>query len=196
MEKPQATFHRDTTQRPNVGRVCVLSYYNSPLSFVGQGWGRLPLSFPGNTPCSPCHSMATGQTASDRIVCLHRRGNKDQGESGADKETHPLRPLALPSRGRLSLYWHPDPDSKPEIHFPCSAADCHRPQTDRAACRKSNIHRQAVYKKNLSRNFNQRELLESTDLAPKLLLLPFMLINVDLEIKSFFKIIIKEGAQN
>ena len=136
------------------------------------------VDFPFRSPVTPPAPPATAwqQARQPRIESSASiaGGTKTRVSPGRTKRPTPLRPLALPSRGRLSLYWHPDPDSKPEIHFPCSAADCHRPQTDRAACRKSNIHRQAVYKKNLSRNFNQRELLESTDLAPKLLLLPFM----------------------
>lgn len=106
------------------------AYYSSPLSFVGQGWGRLPLSFPGNTPSPSCHSMATGQTASDRIVCLHRRGNKDQGESelgqrdlppctprpyhqGEDRPYTGASGLGFPSRDTLSLfYWLPPPTNR------------------------------------------------------------------------------------
>ena len=71
--------------------------------------------------------MATGQTASDRIVCLHRRGNKDQGESGlGQRDLPPCAPcpyhqgedrramlasgLGFPARETLSLlYWLPLP---------------------------------------------------------------------------------------
>ena len=109
------------------------------------------VDFPFRSPVTPPAPPATAwqQARQPRIESSASiaGGTKTRVSPGRTKRPTPLRPLALPSRGRLSLYWHPDPDSRPEIHFPCSAADCHRPQTDRAACWKSNIHRQAVYKK-------------------------------------------------
>ena len=158
------------TQQPNVGKVCVLSYYSSPLSFVGQGWGRLPLSFPSNTPCSPCHSMATGQTASDRIVCLHRRGNKDQGESGAgQRDLPPCVPWPYHQGEDRPCTGVRTRIPSPRYTFPVLllTATAHK-------LTGNPISTARLSTKNLSRNFNQLELLDSTNLAPTLLLLPFL----------------------
>ena len=123
------------------GRVCVLSFYN--FRSLAKGGVDFPFRSPVTPPPPPATAWQQARQPRIESSASIAGGTKTRVSPGSDKETHPLRPLALPSRGRPSLYWRPDSDSQPKIHFPCSAADCHRPQTDR----KSNIYRQAVYQK-------------------------------------------------
>ena len=97
-----------------------------------------------------------------------------------------LQPSSLPPRGRPSLYQHPDSDFQPARYtFPVLlAATAHKLTEQRVV---SPISTARLSRKKRVWNFNQRELLDCTNSASKLLLQPKafdMLINVDFEIFS------------
>ena len=162
MEKPQAPFHRSTTQRPNVGESVRTQLLQ--LSIVGQGWGRLPLSFPGNTPCyPPCTAWQQARQPRIESSASIAGGTKTRVSPDSDKETYPpSTPLSIPAWGRPSLYWHPDSRRRT---FPILllTATAHKLTEQRVGnpIPTARLSGRQCLPKNLSSNFNQLELLDS-----------------------------------
>ena len=127
--------------------------------------------------------MATGQTASDRIVCLHRRGNKDQGESELGQRD---LPSCNPRPYHQGEEDHPYSGirtriSNPRYTFPVLlAATAHKLTEQRVVGPISTAR--LSRKKNVFGTSINVKLLDCTNSASKLLLQPKaldMLINVD-----------------
>ena len=122
--------------------------YSATITLHFRSLAKGGVDFPFRSPVTPPPPPATAwqQARQPRIESSASiaGGTKTRVSPGSDKETYPPAPLVPTIKGKtVGLCWHPDSDFQPAKHFPCSTG-CHCPQTDRAACCRSNFYRQAV----------------------------------------------------